>query len=101
MIRTRALADTSASGCRYERPRKQASYQQVKNYQAKDAGSCVLCGVLIPLSLGARVQRRRKKVKWMERKYQVGNVVEKIVGMVGNNTKPRKKRKINDTGFRV
>ena len=29
----------------------------------------------------------------MERKYQVGNVVEKIVGMVGNSTKPRKKRK--------
>lgn len=32
-------------------------------------------------------------MKWMERKYQVGNVVEKIVGMVGNSTKPRKKKK--------
>ena len=70
--RTRALADTSASGCRYERPRKQASYQQVasklqasckqvKNSQAKNAGSCVLCGVLITLSLGAM---ERKGENW-------------------------------------
>lgn len=36
-------------------------------------------------------------MKWMERTYRVGDVVEKFVGPVGNNTKPRAGRKRGNT----